>query len=46
MVSLVPGKQSLSPEKIKIIRLTISACTQQCETEDKVAFAATPLYIE
>lgn len=46
MVSLVFRKQSLSPKKLRTIKLTILACTQLCETEDKVAFAATRSYIE
>lgn len=46
MISLVPRRQSLSPQKGKTVRLTVLASTQQCETEDKVAFAATWSYIE
>lgn len=46
MVSFVIRKQLLFLKKIKTIRLTILACSQQCETEDNVAFAATRSYIE
>lgn len=46
MVSLVPENNLRPQRKIKAVRLTVFAYTQQCEPEDKVAFAAIRLYIE
>jgi hypothetical protein len=39
MVSSIPTKQSLYPEKVKIIWSTVLVCIQQCETKNKVASA-------